>query len=107
MENNISKKENNSSSYKDFPIDVSNFLIEFREMMNKTINEFVYDMGWSNDKYYSKIVNGYYSDNIKKYSHPTVNYLFGGIKYAITNNKDYYEKREEIIKLINKYFLNI
>ena len=28
-------------------------------MMNKTIDEFVYDLGWANDKYYSKIVNGF------------------------------------------------
>ena len=56
-------------------------------MMNKTIDEFVYDLGWANDKYYSKIVNGFKNkEGTKSYSNPSVNYIFGALKYAFENN---------------------
>lgn len=73
--------------------------------MNSTIDEFIYDMGWSNDKYYSKIVNGFYDkNNKKKYSNPTINYIFGGLNHAFANNKKYQEKKQEILSLVHKYF---
>ena len=87
-------------------IDVSNFLLDLRNMMNKTIDEFVYDLGWANDKYYSKIVNGFKNkEGTKSYSNPSVNYIFGALKYAFENNEQWANKRNEIIALVIKYFL--
>lgn len=91
--------------YEHFNIDVANFIKDLRILVNKTINEFIYDLGWTNDKYYSKIVNGYYINGEKKYSIPTVNYLFGAINHAIYNSQDWKNKKNEIKKLIEKYFL--
>lgn len=74
--------------------------------MNKTINELVFDMGWYNDKYYSKLVNGQTINGIKIHSNPTVNYIFGGLKHAMAHHQEYRDKKEQIIQLINKYFIN-
>lgn len=64
-------------------------------------------MGWSNEKYYSKIVNGYYDYNKnKKYSRPTIDYIFGGINHAMTYHKEWLDKKDKIYKLIKIYFLN-
>ena len=91
---------------KKIDIDVSNFLLDLRSMMNKTIDEFVYDLGWANDKYYSKIVNGFKNkEGTKSYSNPSVNYIFGALKYAFENNEQWRDKKEEITKLVLKYFL--
>ena len=63
-------------------------------------------MGWKNSKYYSKIVNGYVWKGKKKYSNPTVKYIFGGLNYAFFHHEDLLkDKKENILKIINKYFL--
>lgn len=94
------------NNYKSFNIDVSNFLLELRKLMNKTIDQFVYDLGWANDKYYSKIVNGFKNkDGTKSYSNPSVNYIFGALKYAFENNEEWKNKKDEITLLVFKYFL--
>lgn len=105
--NNNENKE--TIGYKEYQIDVPNFILELRRMMNRTINDFVYDMGWDNEKYYSKIVNGYYCNKThqKKHSNPTINYIFGGINHALNNNESYRNKRKEIEILIWKYFIVI
>ncbi len=75
--------------------------------MNKTINDFVCELGWNNEKYYSKIVNGYLNNktNERIFSNPTVNYIFGGINHAINYYHDWKLQKENIKKLIFKYFL--
>ncbi len=96
----------NQWGYKNHSIDVSNFVKDLRKLMGSTIDEFIYDMGWTNDKYYSKIVNGFFDkDKNRKYSNPTVDYIFGALNHAIKNNEKYYWKKDEILKLINRYFL--
>lgn len=63
-------------------------------------------MGWPNNKYYSKIVNGYYFKNKKIYSNPTVNYIFGGINHAFFYYGNIWNpKKEEIMKLISLHFM--
>lgn len=98
---------NEQNNYKDFAINTREFIIELRiKIMKKTINDFVFDMGWFNDKYYSKVVNGQTKDGIKIYSSPTINYIFGGLKHAMKYHKEYIDKKDEIIALINRYFLD-
>ncbi|MEG2245494.1 MAG: hypothetical protein RSC02_00805 [Malacoplasma sp.] len=99
------ERERERESYKSFNIDVKKFLIELRtDIIKKTINEFIYDMGWSNEKYYSKIVNGFKINGDIKYSNPTINYIFGGIAHALSQFDDWKTKEVEIENLIKKYF---
>lgn len=94
--------ENNNNSIK---IDISSFILELRtNILNKTIIDFVSDMGWSNEKYYSKIVNGYIKNGKRIYSSPTINYIFTGIHRAIDSCEDWKSKKVLIEKLIIKYF---
>lgn len=105
--NNIKEfKLNLDQTHKDYKIDVPGFIIELRKIMNRTIDQFVCDMGWMNEKYYSKIVNGYVckKEKIKKHSNPTIDYLFGGLNYAFDNNELYAKRKKEIMDLIFKYF---
>lgn len=96
---------NDRESYKSFNIDVKRFLIELRvTILKKTINEFIYELGWSNEKYYSKIVNGFKINGKRQYSNPTINYIFCGIAHAMFQFKDWESKRELIEKLIVKHF---
>ncbi|MDE7088429.1 MAG: hypothetical protein K2O19_02745, partial [Malacoplasma sp.] len=94
-------------SYFEFKIDIKEFIVELRKLMNKTINDFVCELGWSNEKYYSKIVNGYLDRKTSEriYSNPTVNYIFGGINHAINYYNDWKLQKENIKKLIFQYFL--
>ena len=70
-----------------------------------TIDEFVTSMGWTNEKYYQQIVNGYsYNGEIRK-KKPTINYIFTSLNYAIENNENFRKNRDEIKKLINKYII--
>lgn len=86
-------------------IDIPSFILELRiNVLNKTIIDFVSDMGWSNEKYYSKIVNGYIQNGKRKYSSPTINYIFMGIHKAINSCDDWKSKKVLIEKLIMKYF---
>ena len=74
--------------------------------MNLTIENFILKMGWSNNKYYSKIVNGYYFKGNKKFSNPTVNYIFGGINHAFYYYGNIWKpKKDKILKIINEFFL--
>lgn len=87
-------------------INVSAFLKELRKELDLTIDEFVSVMGWKNTKYYAKIVNGYFLKDEKRFSNPTINYVFGGLNHAFTYyNEKVFDKKETILNLINKYFL--
>ncbi len=85
------------------------FIIELRKILGDiTINQLILEMGWTNDKYYSKIVNGYICKKTlkRKYSNPTVNYIFGGIKHAMNYYDHWKEQKIKIKNLINEHFTN-
>ncbi|MCF0218120.1 MAG: hypothetical protein HUJ42_03725 [Malacoplasma sp.] len=63
-------------------------------------------MGWSNSKYYQKFVNGFLYNGTKRFSNPTINYIFGGINHAFHYYFEIYNPfKSQIIALIYKYFL--
>ena len=64
-------------------------------------------MNWSNEKYYNKIVNGQIDkkDNSKKYSEPTVKWLFESLNHAFKYYEEFQDNKEKIIKLIYKYII--
>ena len=84
------------------------FITELRKnLLDLTIEDFIFQMGWNNVQFYQKIINGYYDkNNERKYSIPTVNILFGGISHAIYNFDNWKNKEKEINDLIKKHFLN-
>ena len=94
----------NEFGYFEFKIDTKAFLQDLRKLMDKTINDFVCELGWSNDKYYSKMVNGYIDSksNQRIYSNPTVNYIFGGINHAINYYDDWKDKKEKMVGELGK-----
>ena len=87
--------------------DVGEFLDKLRKnIFNCTIEKLVYYMDWKNEKYYYQIVNGCKDGNgNKKLKNPTINYVFGGLNFALKNFEEVQEKRQEIIDLIFKYII--
>lgn len=90
-----------------FVPEIHKFIHELRvNVLKITINELVYNMNLSNEKYYQQIVNGYKDKNgILKYKQPTIKYIFSGLNYAINNFDNWKSKREQIINLIFKYII--
>ena len=87
--------------------DIKSFLIELRtKILNISIDKFVSYMNWSNEKYYQQIVNGYKTkEGIRKYKHPTINYLFSSLNYAMNNHDVFIKHKNDINKLIFKYIV--
>ncbi len=75
-------------------------------ILNISVEKLVDYMGWSNEKYYQQIVNGYKDKNgIKKYKQPTINYLFKSLNYAMNNHDIFLKNKKQINELINKHII--
>ncbi len=48
-------------------------------------------------------MNGYMCNGIKKYSEPSVNYIFRGLNYAFNNHDEFRTKHHEIEQAFFKY----
>lgn len=84
-------------------IDEAKMLEQIRELLGLTIEEFIYQMNWSNTKYYGYIKNGRTrpeSGDQKKYSHPTIHKVFTGINYALENHENWKAKSSDIVSII-------
>ncbi len=92
---------------KDIKINESKMLEEIRNLLNLTIEDFVYQMNWPNSKYYDYIKNGRKrpGENKKKVTHPTINKVFTGINYAIDNYKHWKEHSSTITAIVITYLM--
>ncbi len=78
-----------------------------KDILKVTIEQLVVMMDWSNEKYYSKIMNGYMCNGIKKYSEPSVNYIFRGLNYAFANHEEFRINKNKIEEAFYKYIWKI
>ncbi|TCG11076.1 hypothetical protein [Mycoplasma todarodis] len=83
-------------------IDEAKMLEDIREILQLSIEDFVYQMGWPNSKYYDYIKNGRKrpGETEKKKTHPTINKVFTGINEAIDNYENWKEKSSEITAVV-------
>lgn len=89
-------------------INEAKMLEKIREILGLTIEEFIYQMNWSNTKYYGYIKNGRIrneSGDGKIYSHPTIHKVFTGINYALDNHDNWKAKSSDIVAIIVTYLL--
>lgn len=82
-------------------------LEEIRELLDLTIEDFVYQMNWPNSKYYDYIKHGRKRGKKlpKKPTHPTIHKVFTGINYAIANFDHWKEKSSEITAIVIVHLL--
>lgn len=90
-----------------FKPDIKQFLIELRvNILKVSIDELINYMGWSNEKYYQQIVNGYKDKNgKKKYKQPTIQYLFTSLNYAMNNYDLFIGNKNQIEELIRRHII--
>lgn len=77
-------------------IDCANFVLELRKLLGLSIERFCEDLGW-NVKYYWKIT--------AKGSEVSCDYMFGGLRQAINNDKFWFRKEKQIRALVEEFFL--
>ncbi len=48
-------------------------------------------------------MNGYTQNGVKKYSEPSINYIFRGLNYGFTNYEEFRKNRKQILEAFFKY----
>lgn len=85
-------------------IDSGKMLEEIRALLGISIEKMCSDMGWMNVKYYDFVKNGKRNEQGEKVkSSPTVNKLFDGINFALTEHVAWGKKYNQIIAIITRH----
>ena len=93
--------------YNENIIKEAKMLEEIRNLLDLTIEDFVYQMDWPNVKYYDYIKNGRKrpGDQAKKMTHPTIHKVFTGINKAIDQYDHWRKNSSEITAIVISYLL--
>ena len=88
-------------------INEAKMLEEIRNLLNLTIEDFVYQMDWPNSKYYDYIKHGRKRKSYieRRATHPTIYKIFTGINIAISQYDHWKEKSSEITAIVITFLL--
>ena len=83
-------------------INEAKMLEEIRNLLDLTIEDFVYQMDWPNSKYYDYIKHGRKraGQEERQATHPTIFKIFTGINTAIEQHENWKEKSSEITAIV-------